>query len=199
YNFGKSSKNKNVKTVLNVRNSRLLRGYEQTENNDEYENLKQKLMDLVDEDDKVFTSHLKSCMRDDKFREQFNLLMNYDDDITSEYKPIIGDKTHKNSHPNLEYTVNFNMGKRKNSSLNKYDSQDFTSDYDSKKVKEYGNPNQNRRKRKNPYKKEGGHDYNYDDDDYHKDYDEEYDKDYDKNYGKDYKKESKKDYVDDYD
>ncbi|EUD64388.1 hypothetical protein C922_05238 [Plasmodium inui San Antonio 1] len=205
YTCGKLCKNKNVNNVLNLRTSRLLRGYEQAENIAEYENGRGKFFGLVDEDDEEFTSYFKSCMKDAKFQEGFNLLMTNDDNITSEYKTMTGDKCHKNTHPNLEYnSVPFTWGKHKESSGNKYDSQDFTSEYDFKNVKEYGNPNQNGRKQKKAYEEVGGHDYNYDDDyddkyDNDDDYDDEYDDDYDDEYDDDYDDEYDDEYGNRYD
>ncbi|GAW82727.1 hypothetical protein, conserved [Plasmodium gonderi] len=61
--------------VLGLKTSRLLKGHEETQFEQKYLFLKEKLVGLVDEDDRMFLNRLKACMQDENFKRQFILLM----------------------------------------------------------------------------------------------------------------------------
>ncbi|SBT74155.1 Plasmodium exported protein, unknown function [Plasmodium ovale] len=86
--YGTSMNQKNNQmNGLNVRTSRLLRGETDVDiaASPKYSFLKEKIINIVEEDDDTFGKRLNDSAYDDVFRKRFNHFINADDEIENEY------------------------------------------------------------------------------------------------------------------
>ncbi|ANQ10567.1 Uncharacterized protein PCOAH_00048140 [Plasmodium coatneyi] len=126
----------NPRTILNCRNGRLLRGDIDIDLEVKYDLFKDKIVNVVDEDDYAFENRVKSVMQDDKFRECFNKIKcnessHRSDNFNDSYENVLSydqfyDSCQKNDH-NLDQfydsceSIN---SSDKSSNKNNYDDED---------------------------------------------------------------------------
>ncbi|ANQ06324.1 Uncharacterized protein PCOAH_00009830 [Plasmodium coatneyi] len=152
----------NPRTILNCRNGRLLRGDIDIDLEVKYDLFKDKITDIVDEDDYAFENRVKSVMQDDKFRECFNKIRcngssHRSDNLNDSYENVLSyDQFYDScqwSHYNLDQLYDSCESidsSYKSSNKNNYDDEDEELDSSYNSVVHSGVPQYNAMKYEMP-------------------------------------------------
>ncbi|SBT83362.1 Plasmodium exported protein, unknown function [Plasmodium ovale] len=74
-NSGKSFDKGISQNISNARHNRVLRGDSELYSERRYKDLKERILDLIEENDNEFEERLESCMHDKKFKKQFSSMI----------------------------------------------------------------------------------------------------------------------------